>query len=298
MTLRLVVTGLNGQLATALDRRARGTGSVEAILIGRPAMDVRDERSVMEAVRAASPDVVVNAAAYTAVDKAEDESDAAAAVNETGARNVARAAAALNVPVFQLSTDYVYRGDKPTPYIEADRPDPLSVYGVTKLAGERAVAEECDRYLILRTAWVHSGTGSNFVRTMLRLAGDRDVVRVVSDQLGCPTRADHLADAVLELAMLCRAMDRSESGVLHVAGSGETNWAGFAEAIFAESRKRGGPSARVDPIPSSAYPTRAVRPANSRLDTTRLAGLVGRRLPHWRDGAAESVADLLSGTWT
>ncbi|MDX2275845.1 MAG: dTDP-4-dehydrorhamnose reductase [Hyphomonadaceae bacterium] len=280
--MRLVVTGTQGQVARALaETQAPG---MEIVAIGRPAMDLLDPASVTRAIRKAAPDVVVNAAAYTAVDDAEKEREAAFAINEAGARAVAQAAAALGAPVIQLSTDYVFDGAKAGLYVESDPTGPVSVYGASKLAGEHATAGANANHVILRCAWVYSPFGKNFVRTMLRLAETREELGVVADQRGGPTSAHDIAGACVRIALnLLMRPDESElRGVFHLAPQGEAVWADFAEAIFAGAEARGAKGARVKRISTADYPTPAKRPANSRLDASKLAGGHGVRLPDWR----------------
>lgn len=280
--MRLVVTGTQGQVARALaETQAPG---MEIVAIGRPVLDLADAASVARALRDAAPDVIVNAAAHTGVDDAEKEPEAAFALNEAGARAVAEAAAALGAPVIQLSTDYVFGGDKPSPYVETDATTPLGVYGASKLAGERAVASANPNYVILRCAWVYSPYGKNFVRTMLRLAETREEVGVVADQHGGPTSAHDIADACVKVALnlLMQPDEADLRGVFHLAPQGEAVWADFAEAIFEGAAARGAKAARVKRIGSAEFPTPAKRPANSRLDASKLAALHGVRLPSWR----------------
>lgn len=294
--MRLVVTGREGQVVTALRERGPGLGA-EVVALGRPMLDLARPDTVAAALRAARPDVVVNAAAYTAVDKAEAEPDLAMAVNGTGAGAVASAAAALGVPVIQISTDYVFDGTKASPYVEDDPVGPVSAYGRSKLAGEQAVARAQPNHAILRTAWVYAPFGGNFVRTMLRLAETRPEVSVVADQQGGPTSALDIADAVVTVArnLIARPGDASLRGVFHMAAEGWTSWAGLASAVFEGSAARGGPGAQVRPISTAEYPTPARRPANSRLDCTRLAGAHGVSLPAWQRSLDACLDRLLPG---
>ena len=240
----------------------------EIIHLGRPQLDLAVPETVEPALKAAAPDIVVNAAAYTAVDQAEREPEIASAVNGTGAGAVAEAARALGVPVIHLSTDYVFDGNKTSAYVEEDLVAPASVYGASKLAGEQAVAAATDDHVILRTAWVYAPYGKNFVRTMLALAESRDEVRVVADQLGSPTYAPDIAVAIVGIArnLLRNPCDPLLRGIFHLAGSGETSWAGFASAIFAFLAAKGLRKPVLTPIASADYPTPARRPANSRLN--------------------------------
>ena len=294
--LRVLVAGQDGQLARALVERACARAGIALVAIGPPELDITDAGSVARAVAAHRPDVIVNAAAYTAVDAAESDAETARRVNEVGARIVAEAAANAGAVVIHVSTDYVFDGVKLAPYVEGDATGPISVYGATKLAGERAVVASAPRHAIARTAWLHSPWGKNFVKTMLMLAATRDELRVVDDQVGSPTYAPDLADALLALAtgLASRPAGDTAFGIYHVAGSGETSWAGLAAEVFAVSAGLGGPHAHVVPIPGSAYPTPARRPANSRLDGARLAGLIGGPLPSWQEGVARCVPRLLA----
>lgn len=293
--MRIVVSGgPNGQILQSLIERGRAAGH-EIIGLGRPQLDLAaDPDSISAALAATRPEAVVSAAAYTAVDRAESEADLAFAVNARGAGAVARAANVLGVPIVHLSTDYVFSGSKTSPYNEEDPTDPVSVYGASKLAGEEAVFAEHSNAAVLRTAWVYSPFGANFVKTMLRLAADRDEVSVVADQRGNPTSALDIADTILEiLCKLASSSDERFSGVFHMSGKGETTWAGFAEAIFAASKARGGPSASVRPISTVDYPAPAKRPANSRLDNSKLADTYGLRLPPWQDSLERVIARLV-----
>ncbi|UUP18244.1 dTDP-4-dehydrorhamnose reductase [Nitratireductor thuwali] len=291
--MRILVTGREGQVARAL--AFCGTDGVSITCVGRPDLDITDRSSIDRAIKEIRPDILVNPAAYTAVDKAESEPETAFAVNRDGARNAAAAAAAAGMPVVHLSTDYVFAGDKPSPYVETDATGPASVYGHSKLAGEEAVAEANPAHVILRTAWVYSPWGHNFVKTMLRLAETRDTVRVVADQHGAPTYAPDIADCVVIVALAAFAALESEAwrGTYHVTAAGETNWAGFAEAIFAASAARGGPTARVEPISTADYPTPARRPRNSRLSNGKFCTTFAHTLPDWRDRVQMCVAGAI-----
>jgi dTDP-4-dehydrorhamnose reductase len=295
MPIRLAVIGSQGQVARALAE----TGPVldlEIIHLGRPHLDLAAPATVQPALEAAAPDIVVNAAAYTAVDQAEREPDIAAAVNGVGAGSVAEACRALGVPIIHLSTDYVFDGDKKSPYVEEDLVAPASVYGASKLAGEKAVAAATNDYLILRTAWVYAPYGKNFVRTMLALAETRKEVRVVADQIGCPTYAPDIAMSIVRIArnLLGNPSNLQLRGVFHLTGSGETSWAGFASAIFAFLAARGLPEPELTPIASTEYPTTARRPANSRLNCAKLARVYGIELPSWRDSLGICLERILS----
>lgn len=293
--IRLLVTGYEGQVARGLLAIAGPSGGRPTVnALGRPDLDITDLSSVERAIDAFSPDLLVNTAAYTAVDKAENDVEAAFAINRDGARNVAAAAADAGLPIIHISTDYVFDGDKAEPYVETDATGPTGIYGRSKLEGEHAVAAANPRHAILRTAWVYSTHGHNFLKTMLRLAANQDVVRVVADQYGTPTYAADIANGLLSVARKILATPEREDwrGVFHMVAEGGTSWAGFAEEIFAQSARYGGPCARVEPIRTTDYPTAAKRPANSRLDTTKFQKTFGYVLPDWKDGVRRCVSGL------
>lgn len=289
--MRLLVTGRDGQVVRAL--LASSGGDVEVIALGRPELDLSKPETLDAVVRAARPDVIVNAAAYTAVDKAEEEEALATTINGVAAGALARIADDLGAPIVQISTDYVFDGAKPSPYVETDPVAPIGAYGRAKLAGERAVAAATPRHAILRTSWVYDAQGKNFLKTMVRLAETRDELGVVADQVGAPTYAPDIAAAVIAVARNLRDDPRPERcGVFHMTGAGETSWAGFAREIFRLSAAAGGPSARVRDIATADYPTPARRPANSRLNCDKLAAAHGVRLPDWRDALARCMTEL------
>lgn len=293
MTLRIAVTGWTGQVVCAMLERV--PVGVEVIALRRPDLDLAVPKTIAPALRSARPDVIVNTAAYTAVDQAESEPELALRVNGEAAGEAARAAAALGIPMIQLSTDYVFDGTLDRPYREDDAIGPISAYGVSKLAGERAVAAATVNHAILRTAWIYSPFGKNFVKTMLRLAETRDEVGVVADQAGCPTSALDIADAIFTVAhnLTGRAEAASLRGIFHMSSAGEAVWADVAEAIFAEHQRRGGKPVQVRRISTADYPTPARRPANSRLDCDKLATIHGVRLPEWQGSLRACVARLL-----
>lgn len=292
--MRVVVTGREGQVVRSLIERARDT-DIEIVPVGRPELDLAGRaEAIIATLEAAKPDAIISAAAYTQVDQAESEPELAFAINERGARAVARSASKLSVPLIHLSTDYVFNGSKTAPYVEEDRTAPMGVYGSAKLSGEHAVLAEHENSAVLRTAWVYSPFGANFVKTMLRLAGERDQVSVVDDQRGNPTSALDLAVGLLRIATNLHGSDDPEQrGVFHMTGAGEASWAEFAEAIFAYSAEAGGPSASVKRIQAADYPTAAKRPANSRLASGKLARMHGVRLPEWRSSLKGVVARLV-----
>jgi dTDP-4-dehydrorhamnose reductase len=288
--MKLVVLGSSGQLARSL-AAAKAVSSIRVMAIGRPEIDVCVPDSIARAFDRLEPDVIVNTAAYTAVDQAESEPDAAHAVNAAGAGHVARACERRHIPLVHTSTDYVFDGAKPAPYREDDQTAPLSVYGGSKLAGERLVASLCPQHVILRTAWLVSPYGRNFVTTMLRLADTRPRLDVVDDQHGSPTYAPHLAAAILTISE--KLASRSAPwGIYHAAGAGQATWCEVAREVFRVSASLNGPSASVRPIGSADYPARARRPANSRLDCQKLEQAFGVRFADWRVGIAECVRAL------
>lgn len=290
--MKVLVTGRAGQLARGLLEAADG-GGVQVVAIGRRELDLADGKSVAAVVASERPDVVVNAAAYTAVDKAETEPAGARAVNALGAEHVAGACAAHSIPIIHISTDYVFDGTKHGPYVEDDPTGPINVYGRTKLEGEQRVAKACERHLILRTAWLHSPWGANFVKTMLRLGAMQPSISVVDDQLGSPTFAPDLAGIVLATAARIVADPAGMRwGIYHAVGGGETTWFGFANEVFRCAAAHGLPVADVTAIATSGYPTPARRPANSRLNCDRLRLLLGLELPDWRVGVQDCVARL------
>ncbi|WP_400770345.1 dTDP-4-dehydrorhamnose reductase [Methylosinus sporium] len=292
--MRIAVTGTQGQIVTAL--RERADEETQIIALGRPQLDLADRDSVRTALNDARCDAIVNAAAYTAVDKAEQEEALALRVNGEGAGHVAEAADALGVPLIHFSTDYVFDGSAARPYREDDPTAPLGAYGRSKLEGEQRVAALCPNAAMLRTAWVYSPFGANFVRTMLRLGETREEVGVVADQLGNPTSALDIAEATLRIARrLCDDSAPQLRGVFHMTGAGDACWADVAEAIFARAAEHGRRPVRVRRITTADYPTPARRPANSRLDNTKLSQIYGVALPDWRPSLAACVDRLLAG---
>jgi dTDP-4-dehydrorhamnose reductase len=291
--VRILVTGREGQVARSLAELAAADPGLEIVLAGRPQLDLLEPATVRSAILAARPDVVVSAAAHTAVDRAEDEPELAYAINAAGAGAVAEAAARAGAAIIHLSTDYVFSGGGEGEYVETDAPDPKSVYGRSKLEGEKAVAAVNPRHVILRTAWVYSPFGKNFLKTMLGLAAERDSLRIVADQWGNPTAAADIAEGVLRIARTI-AGDASAAryGIFHLVGQGSTNWAGFAKKIFAESASLGGPSAEVEEIATADYPTKARRPRNSRLSCEKLLAAYGWRPPQWEESCRSVVARL------
>lgn len=281
-------------MARCLALRAAASPGVEIVFAARPELDLGQPDTILRAIVDAQPDVVISAAAYTAVDQAEVEPELAFAVNATGAGEVARAAASVGAPVIHLSTDYVFDGTANRPYREDDPTGPQGVYGASKLAGEQEIARQNPQHVILRTAWVYSPFGKNFVRTMLRLAAGRGEVSVVADQIGNPTSASDIADVILLASnRLTHGRANDISGIYHMAGTGEASWADLAEYVFERSAALGGPSAAVRRISTGEYPTRARRPANSRLDTSKLDRVLGYRAPQWKASVFDTVRSAL-----
>jgi dTDP-4-dehydrorhamnose reductase len=278
----LLVFGLTGQVATELRARAP-----DAVALGRDAADLTDPEACAAAIRDHAPSAVINAAAYTAVDRAEEEEELATTVNGAAPGAMARACAGLGIPIVHISTDYVFAGDGETPWRPDNPVAPLGAYGRSKLAGEAAVREAGGTHAILRTSWVVSAHGHNFVKTMLRLGAERDKLTIVADQVGGPTPARDIAAACLSIAGQL-ARDPGKSGTYHFSGAPDTSWAGFARAIFDAA----GLSCAVENIPTSAYPTPARRPLNSRMDCSTTEQVLGISRPDWRAGLRDILDDL------
>lgn len=293
-----LVIGAEGQIARAIVQQGARLGA-DVQALGRPQLDLRQADTVRAALDHAAPRLVINAAAYTAVDLAEDEAEAAFAINHLGVDILAQLCATQNIPLIHFSTDYVFNGAKTTPYNEEDECAPLGIYGASKLKGEEALRARHSKHIILRTAWVHSETGQNFVKTMLRLGEERDELSVVADQIGTPSYGGHIAEAVLALAaQICdegkSAQDLDEVwGTYHLAGSGEASWHGLANEVFKEAAKYGRAQPIVHPITTEQYPTKAARPQNSRLDCSKLENQFGITMPKWQEGVGACVKRLL-----
>ncbi len=289
----ILVTGGAGQVATELAGRAAG----RVARVGRPGFDFDRPESIAETFEAVRPSLVVNAAAWTAVDPAETNAEAAMHANRDGPAELARLCAEAGIPLIHISTDYVFDGRKGAPYTEDDATAPTGVYGATKLAGEQAVLSAWDRAAVLRTSWVYAAAGKNFVRTMLNAAQKTDTLRVVGDQRGCPTNAGDLADAILAVAARMAAGWKPEyAGVFHAAGTGETTWHGLAVATFEEAARHGRRMPTVTAITTADWPTPAARPADSRLDCAKLGRVFGVRLPAWRPSLARTVAAIIAAS--
>jgi len=287
--LKILITGQHGQVSLALQQKLQGLG--ELIVLGRDQLDLANVEQIRQQVRAHRPGLIINAAAHTAVDQAESEPDAAFAVNAIAPGILAEEAKALGIPLIHYSTDYVFDGSKPAPYTEADVPNPLGVYGQSKLAGERAIAAVGGQYLILRTSWVYSSHGKNFLLTMQRLLQEKPQMRIVADQIGAPTWAGTIANSTRTLIERWQAGQAGDWGIYHLTAQGETSWFGFAQAIGEHLRAAGKPCAELEAIPSSAYPTQAKRPLNSRLDCSRLRQQWQVGQPQWQDALRECLAE-------
>jgi dTDP-4-dehydrorhamnose reductase len=292
--MRVLVVGRYGQIGTELGLRLPRAGH-DHVALEPPELDLTSAASIAAALREVQPEAVINAAAYTAVDKAEDDTALAMAVNGDGPGLLGEATAALGIPVVHYSTDYVFAGDKPEPYHEGDEPAPVGAYGRSKLEGERRLLAANPRSVVLRTAWVCSAHGGNFVKTMLRLGRERPELGVVADQHGAPTFADDLADAAIALLPRLTAEQAGSPafGVFHLTGTPFTTWHGFAAAIFAGAAQRGQPAPVLKAITTADYPTKARRPANSRLDCSRLAAVHGIAAQDWRQGLDRCLDALL-----
>jgi len=285
----ILVIGRQGQLAQSLSAAASASGR-HVTIVGRPEADLATPESIVEAIAAARPSVVINAAAYTAVDRAESESNLAFAINADAVGHIGRVCTDIGAATLHVSTDYVFDGSKSAPYLETDPVAPLGAYGASKAAGEDQLRAANPRHVILRTAWVYSPYGSNFLKTMLRLASERPVLSVVNDQRGNPTYAPFLASLILQIADTIEGNPAGDSwGTYHASGSGEATWYEFAREIFERGRQHGFPSPEVKPITTAEYPTPAARPANSRMNCAKLREKFGVSLPHWRTGVADCI---------
>jgi len=299
--MKLLLLGKNGQVGWELQRSLAALGEVVALDRSSTELcgDLSDLDGLARTVREVRPDVIVNAAAYTAVDKAESEPDAARAINSLAPEVLAREAQRLGAWLVHYSTDYVFDGSGDRPWEEGDPTAPLNVYGQTKLEGERLVAAQCERHLILRTSWVYGARGGNFIRTMLRLAQERERLTVIDDQFGAPTSAELLAD-VTALALYRLSLNQagdSDAGIYHVAAGGETSWNGYAKHLIATARQLRPDlsimAVEVAAVSSDAFVTAARRPKNSRLNTAKLQSAFGLTLPPWQQGVDRVLAEML-----
>jgi dTDP-4-dehydrorhamnose reductase len=295
--MNILLTGKNGQVGFELQRALAPLGTVHAV--GSADCDLSDADALRALIQSVKPQLIVNPAAYTAVDRAESEPEKARAVNTVAPGVMGEEAKRLGAAVIHFSTDYVFDGTQATPYAESDAVGPQSVYGQTKLDGERALAQVTPHHIILRTSWVVGAHGGNFAKTMLRLAADRDELKVVADQFGAPTSAALLADVTAHLA---RQIQREGAagfpfGTYHLAAAGETSWHEYAQFVIGEAINAGkaikATPERVLPIPAAAYPTPAKRPQNSRLNTSKIQRTFGLELPHWRSGVSHILQQIL-----
>ena len=302
---RYLVFGVTGQVGTSLYRLAASRKHDSFVFCSRTKLpgdmpsilcDLLDPKSIRKAIQETKPTVIINAAAYTAVDKAETDRDNARYINGDAPGIMAQSAKDVGATIVHYSTDYVFKGDGSSRWTEQDEPNPVNFYGESKLAGERAVQAATAKHLILRTQWVYSDMGHNFVKTMLRLGAERPELKVVCDQIGAPTSADVIAQTTFDLLAQCR--EPRDFGIYNLACSGETNWHAFAEAIFAGARSFGRTLAveRVLPIASNDYPTPAERPKNSRLDLHKIERQLGRSMPTWQNALQSVLTTLCGGT--
>jgi len=296
--MKILLLGKNGQVGWELQRSLATLGEVIALDFDSPgplSADFSKPQGLAATVRAVAPDVIVNAAAHTAVDKAESEPDLARAINAEAPAVLAREAAACGAWLLHYSTDYVFDGSGDAPRGEDAPTGPLNVYGLTKLEGEQAIRASGCRHLLLRTSWVYGARGGNFARTMLKLAQEREQLRVIDDQIGAPTGADLLADLTAQMARQAMNSEIDLSGVYHAVAAGETSWHGYASFVIEQARQRGRELKvqAIDPVPTSAFPTPAKRPLNSRLDTSRLRSRFGVVLPDWRHGVDRMLTEVL-----
>ena len=303
--MKILLFGKNGQVGWELQRSLAPLGEVTALSTHSTdyCADFNNPDGVAQTVLAIKPHIIVNAAAYTAVDKAESEPAIAQAINATTTTAIAQAASKIGATLVHYSTDYVFDGSGSRAWTEADTPTPLSVYGASKLAGERAIAQHCPQHLIFRTSWVYGARGGNFAKTMLHLAKERDSLKVINDQIGAPTGADLLADITAHaIRALVLQPDQAARryGTYHIAAAGETSWHGYAQHVFAQARAQGVAfklsEHQPETILTSDYKTAAQRPLNSRLDCSKLKSNFGIYLPSWQSGVSRMLAEILETT--
>ena len=289
--MRILVTGKYGQVGKEISRQS---SLDDVVSVGRAECDLSNANAIRDLVRRVKPAVIVNAAAYTAVDRAETERDLCYAINATAPGILAEEAERLGARLIHYSTDYVFNGQKPAPYVESDPIDPMSVYGASKAAGEAAIAATGCRYQVLRTSWVYAGEGKNFLLTMLRLGAERPELRIVSDQTGAPTSARAIAGATLRILEKCLEKESFPSGVYHMTAGGSTTWFGFTEEIFTLGIERGllETKPKLTPITTADYPTPAQRPKNSVLSNDKFENVFGFRLPAWQQGLTDVMAAI------
>lgn len=288
--MTILITGAKGQLGSELQEVLKDREDIRAVFVDRDELDITDERAVQKFFAEQKPDYCINAAAYTNVEKAEDEKEAAYAVNVTGIKNIACACAKTGTLLFHISTDFVFDGKKSAPYTEEDEPHPLGVYGQTKYEGELAVKELCPKSFIVRTSWLYSSYGSNFVKTILRLCGERESLPVVADQYGSPTYARDLAESLLTMIDSCaQKKDGTPYGLYHYANDGEVTWFEFAQKIV----ELGGLSCNLQPIPSSDFPSKVTRPGYSVLSSKKIQKTFGISISDWDASLFECIEHLV-----
>lgn len=298
MLKKILLTGVNGQVGHALKTRL---SQYEVFALTREQLDLTRTHDIKRVVREIKPDIIINPAAYTAVDKAESEPELAYAINATAAQVLAEEAARLNAGLIHFSTDYVYDGCKASPYLETDGVSPMSVYGKSKLAGEEAIGEVSVPHLILRTSWVYGAYGKNFLKTILRLAAERDNLRIVADQFGAPTSSESIGNSVVQVLDAWQINQENQTGVYHFTNTGEASWYEFSCEIVnnynALKHANNWPVLKIDveniaAISTADYPTPAVRPANSKLDNTKLKNVFKLELPSWQQGLQQVMQTL------
>ena len=290
--MKIVVIGVNGQLGWELNRQGKQQG-LDVVPADLPDFDIADQPAVENLVTKSSADVIINAAAYTAVDRAESDPQLAFAINRDGPAYLAAACAAIGAALIHVSTDYVFDGTQKEPYVETDPVAPIGVYGQSKAAGEEAVRKILPAHIMIRTAWLYGVHGNNFVKTMLRLGHEQEIIRVVSDQFGCPTNAADLAQAILLIAARIAAGREIKWGTYHYCGDGATSWHGFAETIFSMARRQATLLVKkVEPIATAEFPTPAKRPVNSVLNCDLIKNHFGVHTRPWKESLAETIKQL------
>ena len=296
---KILLTGVNGQVGHELQKKLT---NYQVFALNREQLDFSDKDAIRRVVRAIQPDLIINPAAYTAVDKAESEPDLAYAINAIAPQVLAEEAAELNAAMIHFSTDYVYDGSKIENYVETDAVNPLSVYGKSKLAGELAINAVGLPHLILRTSWVYGAYGKNFLKTIIRLASERESLRIVADQFGAPTSSESITDAVIELLNTWQPLDTNQTGIYHFTNQGKTSWHGFSSEIVSEYNRLAANKSlqmlkanveNIEPITTADYPTPAARPANSTLSNQKLKQVFNVSLPSWQQGLQQVMQSLV-----